>query len=145
MGLKLSTLFSKFFFFISSKFSLVHTSKLSLGKVSLTAMKGVEVFMPSVILNGRKSLVFIVKKVIVVGMIFLGDIVNMDGEPPIVVFFFYANQLAVAVNFGVCLNDVPWFNRLTFVFHLGIVSQTFQKKSTDFPKFFQNSQWDIRY
>jgi hypothetical protein len=31
------------------------------------------------------------------------------------------------------------------VFHLGIVSQTFQKKSTDFPKFFQNPQWDIRY
>ena len=145
MGLKLSTLFSKFFFFISSKFSLVHTSKLSLGKVSLTAMKGVEVFMPSVILNGRKSLVFIVKKVTVVGMVFLGYFINMDGEPPIVVFFFYANQLAVAVNFGVCLNDVPWFNRLTFVFHLGIVSQTFQKKSTDFPKFFQNSQWDIRY
>lgn len=145
MGLKLSTLFSKFFFFISSKFSLVHTSKLSLGKVSLTAMKGVEVFMPSVILNGRKSLVFIVKKVIVVGMIFLGDIVNIDCQPTVVFFLFHANQLAVAVNFGVCLNDVPWFNRLTFVFHLGIVSQTFQKKSTDFPKFFQNSQWDIRY
>ena len=145
MGLKLSTLFSKFFFFISSKFSLVHTSKLSLGKVSLTAMKGVEVFMPSVILNGRKSLVFIVKKVIVVGMIFLGDIVNIDCQPTVVFFLFHANQLAVAVNFGVCLNDVPWFNRLTFVFHLGIVSQTFQKKSTDFPKFFQNSQLDIRY
>ena len=145
MGLKLSTLFSKFFFFISSKFSLVHTSKLSLGKVSLTAMKGVEVFMSSVILNGRKSLVFIVKKVIVVGMIFLGDIVNIDCQPTVVFFLFHANQLAVAVNFGVCLNDVPWFNRLTFVFHLGIVSQTFQKKSTDFPKFFQNSQWDIRY
>ncbi len=145
MGLKLSTLFSKFFFFISSKFSLVHTSKLSLGKVSLTAMKGVEVFMPSVILNGRKSLVFIVKKVIVVGMIFLGDIVNIDCQPTVVFFLFHANQLAVAVNFGVCLNDVPWFNRLTFVFHLGIVSQTFQKKSTDFPKFFQNPQWDIRY
>ena len=145
MGLKLSTLFSKFFFFISSKFSLVHTSKLSLGKVSLTAMKGVEVFMPSVILNGRKSLVFIVKKVIVVGMIFLGDIVNIDCQPTVVFFLFHANQLAVAVNFGVCLNDVPWFNRLTFVFHLGIVSQTFQKKSTDFPKFFQNHQWDIRY
>lgn len=59
MGLKLSTLFSKFFFFISSKFSLVHTSKLSLGKVSLTAMKGVEVFMPSVILNGRNSLIIV--------------------------------------------------------------------------------------
>jgi len=145
MGLKLSTLFSKFFFFISSKFSLVHTSKLSLGKVSLTAMKGVEVFMSSVILNGRKSLVFIVKKVIVVGMIFLGDIVNIDCQPTVVFFLFHANQLAVAVNFGVCLNDVPWFNRLTFVFHLGIVSQTFQKKSTDFPKFFQNPQWDIRY
>ena len=145
MGLKLSTLFSKFFFFISSKFSLVHTSKLSLGKVSLTAMKGVEVFMPSVILNGRKSLVFIVKKVIVVGMIFLGDIVNIDCQPTVVFFLFHANQLAVAVNFGVCLNDVPWFNRLTFVFHLGIISQTFQKKSTDFPKFFQNPQWDIRY
>lgn len=145
MGLKLSTLFSKFFFFISSKFSLVHTSKLSLGKVSLTAMKGVEVFVPSVILNGRKSLVFIVKKVIVVGMIFLGDIVNIDCQPTVVFFLFHANQLAVAVNFGVCLNDVPWFNRLTFVFHLGIVSQTFQKKSTDFPKFFQNPQWDIRY
>ncbi len=145
MGLKLSTLFSKFFFFISSKFSLVHTSKLSLGKVSLTAMKGVEVFVPSVILNGRKSLVFIVKKVIVVGMIFLGDIVNIDCQPTVVFFLFHANQFAVAVNFGVCLNDVPWFNRLTFVFHLGIVSQTFQKKSTDFPKFFQNSQWDIRY
>ena len=145
MGLKLSTLFSKFFFFISSKFSLVHTSKLSLGKVSLTAMKGVEVLMPSVILNGRKSLVFIVKKVIVVGMIFLGDIVNIDCQPTVVFFLFHANQLAVAVNFGVCLNDVPWFNRLTFVFHLGIVSQTFQKKSTDFPKFFQNSQLDIRY
>jgi hypothetical protein len=145
MGLKLSTLFSKFFFFISSKFSLVHTSKLSLGKVSLTAMKGVEVFMSSVILNGRKSLVFIVKKVIVVGMIFLGDIVNIDCQPTVVFFLFHANQLAVAVNFGVCLNDVPWFNRLTFMFHLGIVSQTFQKKSTDFPKFFQNSQWDIRY
>ena len=145
MGLKLSTLFSKFFFFISSKFSLVHTSKLSLGKVSLTAMKGVELFMSSVILNGRKSLVFIVKKVIVVGMIFLGDIVNIDCQPTVVFFLFHANQLAVAVNFGVCLNDVPWFNRLTFVFHLGIVSQTFQKKSTDFPKFFQNSQWDIRY
>lgn len=145
MGLKLSTLFSKFFFFISSKFSLVHTSKLSLGKVSLTAMKGVEVFVPSVILNGRKSLVFIVKKVIVVGMIFLGDIVNIDCQPTVVFFLFHANQLAVAVNFGVCLNDVPWFNRLTFVFHLRIVSQTFQKKSTDFPKFFQNPQWDIRY
>ncbi len=145
MGLKLSTLFSKFFFFISSKFSLVHTSKLSLGKVSLTAMKGVEVFVPSVILNGRKSLVFIVKKVIVVRMIFLGDIVNIDCQPTVVFFLFHANQLAVAVNFGVCLNDVPWFNRLTFVFHLGIVSQTFQKKSTDFPKFFQNPQWDIRY
>ena len=145
MGLKLSTLFPKFFFFISSKFSLVHTSKLSLGKVSLTAMKGVEVFMSSVILNGRKSLVFIVKKVIVVGMIFLGDIVNIDCQPTVVFFLFHANQLAVAVNFGVCLNDVPWFNRLTFMFHLGIVSQTFQKKSTDFPKFFQNSQWDIRY
>ena len=145
MGLKLSTLFSKFFFFISSKFSLVHTSKLSFGKVSLTAMKGVEVFVPSVILNGRKSLVFIVKKVIVVGMIFLGDIVNIDCQPTVVFFLFHANQLAVAVNFGVCLNDVPWFNRLTFVFHLGIVSQTFQKKSTDFPKFFQNPQWDIRY
>ena len=145
MGLKLSTLFSKFFFFISSKFSLVHTSKLSLGKVSLTAMKGVEVFMPSVILNGRKSLVFIVKKVIVVGMIFLGDIVNIDCQPTVVFFLFHANQLAVAVNFGVCLNDVPWFNRLIFVFHLVIVSQTFQKKSTDFPKFFQNPQWDIRY
>ena len=79
MGLKLSTLFSKFFFFISSQFSLVHTSKLSLGKVSLTAMKGVEVFMPSVILNGRKSLVFIVKKVIVVGMVFLGYFINMNG------------------------------------------------------------------
>ena len=145
MGLKLSTLFSKFFFFISSKFSLVHTSKLSLGKVSLTAMKGVEVFVPSVILNGRNSLVFIVKKVIVVGMIFLGDIVNIDCQPTVVFFLFHANQLAVAVNFGVCLNDVPWFNRLTFVFHLEIVSQTFQKKSTDFPKFFQNPQWDIRY
>ena len=145
MGLKLSTLFSKFFFFISSKFSLVHTSKLSLGKVSLTAMKGVEVFVPSVILNGRNSLSVIVKKVIVVGMIFLGDIVNIDCQPTVVFFLFHANQLAVAVNFGVCLNDVPWFNRLTFVFHLGIVSQTFQKKSTDFPKFFQNPQWDIRY
>ena len=145
MGLKLSTLFPKFFFFISSKFSLVHTSKLSLGKVSLTAMKGVEVLMPSVILNGRKSLVFIVKKVIVVGMIFLGDIVNIDCQPTVVFFLFHANQLAVAVNFGVCLNDVPWFNRLIFVFHLVIVSQTFQEKSTDFPKFFQNSQLDIRY
>jgi hypothetical protein len=137
MGLKLSTLFSKFFFFISSKFSLVHTSKLSLGKVSLTAMKGVEVFMPSVILNGRKSLVFIVKKVIVVGMVFLSYFINMDGEPPIVVFFFYTNQLAVTVDFGVGLNDVPWFKRLTFVFHLGIVSQTFQKKSKDFQSFFK--------
>ena len=136
MGLKLSTLFSKFFFFISSKFSLVHTSKLSLGKVSLTAMKGVEVFMPSVILNGRNSLSVIVKKVIVVGMVFLGYFINMDGEPPIVVFFFYANQFAVAVNFGIRLNDVPWFNRLTFVFHLEIVSQTFWEKSTGFPKFF---------
>ena len=145
MGLKLSTLFSKFFFFISSKFSLVHTSKLSLGKVSLTAMKGVEVFMPSVILNGRNSLSVIVKKVIVVGMIFLGYGINMNCEPPIVVFFFHANQLAVAVNFGIRLNDVPWFNRLTFVFHLEIVSQTFWEKSTGFPKFFQNSQLDIRY
>ena len=42
-------------------------------------------------------------------------------------------------------NDVPWFNRLTFVFHLEIVSQTFWEKSTGFPKFFQNSQLDIRY
>ena len=145
MGLKLSTLFSKFFSFISSQFSLVHTSKVAFGNVSLTATNGTELLMPSVILNGRKSLSFIVKKVIVVGMIFLGYFINVNCEPPIVVFFFYANQLAVTVNFGVCLNDVPWFNRLTFVFHLGIVSQTFQKKSTDFPKFFQNPQWDIRY
>ena len=132
MGLKLSTLFSKFFSFISSQFSLVHTSKVAFGKVSLTAMKGVEVFMPSVILNGIKSLSFIVKKVIVVGMIFLGYFINVNCEPPIVVFFFHANQLAVAVNFGIRLNDVPWFNRLTFVFHLEIVSQTFQKVSRVF-------------
>ena len=132
MGLKLSTLFSKFFFFISSQFSLVHTSKLSFGKVSLTAMKGVEVFMPSVILNGRNSLVFIVKKVIVVGMIFLGYGINVNCEPPIIVFLFNTNQLAVTVNFGVGLHDIPWFNRLTFVFHLEIVSQTFQKVSRVF-------------
>jgi len=144
-GFEAVNTFFKIFLFHFFQIFLGPHFKLSLGKVSLTAMKGVEVFMPSVILNGRKSLVFIVKKVIVVGMIFLGDIVNIDCQPTVVFFLFHANQLAVAVNFGVCLNDVPWFNRLTFVFHLGIVSQTFQKKSTDFPKFFQNPQWDIRY
>ncbi len=117
MGLKLSTLFSEFFFIISSQFSLFHGSKLSFGYVSLIAING-ELSIFSEILNGTKSLIFIVKKVIVVGMVFLGNFIVMNSEPPIIVFLFHASQLVVTVDFGVGLHDIPWFNRLTFVFHL---------------------------
>ena len=51
-------------------------------------------------------------------MIFLGNFIGMNSEPPIVLFLFHTNQLVVTIDFGVGFNDVPWFNRLTLVFHL---------------------------
>jgi len=80
---------------------------------------------------------FVVEEVVFVGMIFLGLFIRVNGEPTVVVFLFHPNQLAATVNFCIGLHDIPWFNRLTFVFHLGTVSQTFQKKSTEFQKFFK--------
>jgi len=69
-------------------------------------------------------------------MIFHGNFIVMDSEPTIVVFFFHPNQLVVTVNFGVGLNDIPRFNRLTFVFHLDKSIADFLKKVNGFRNFF---------
>ena len=52
-------------------------------------------------------------------MIFLGLDVNMNSKPTVVVFLFHPNQFVVTIDFGISLDDISWFNRLTFVFHLG--------------------------
>jgi hypothetical protein len=69
-------------------------------------------------------------------MIFHGNFIVMDGEPTVVVFFFHPNQLVVTVDFGVGLNDVPRFNRLTFVFHLDKSIADFLEKVNLFRNFF---------
>ena len=69
-------------------------------------------------------------------MIFHGNFIVMDGEPTVVVFFFHPNQLVVTVDFGVGLNDIPRFNRLTFVFHLDKSIADFLEKVNGFRNFF---------
>jgi hypothetical protein len=69
-------------------------------------------------------------------MIFHGNFIVMDGEPTVVVFFFHPNQLVGAIDFSVGLNDIPRFNRLTFVFHLDKSIADFFQKVNGFRNFF---------
>ena len=69
-------------------------------------------------------------------MIFHGNFIGMDGEPTVVVFFFHPNQLVITVDFGVGLNDISRFNRLTFVFHLDKSIADFLEKVNLFRNFF---------
>ena len=51
-------------------------------------------------------------------MIFLGNFIGMNSEPPIVLFPFHTSQLVVTVDFGVGFYDVSRVNLSDFMCHL---------------------------